>query len=69
MTTGVFFHESLKGNEWLIIGDKFQNFPQVMKHALKLPQVKLFAPEKVSEELLLKIHTQRFVQNLKEAWY
>ena len=69
MTTGVFFHEMFKGKEWLIIGDKFRNFPGAMKHVLKLPQVQLFSPEKVPEELLLKIHTPEFVQNLKQAWY
>ena len=69
MTTGVFFHEAFKGKEWLIIGDKFRNFPGVMKRALKLPQVKLFAPEKAPEELLLKIHTPGFVEDLKKAWY
>jgi acetoin utilization deacetylase AcuC-like enzyme len=69
MQTGVFFHERFKGKEWIIIGDKFRNFPRVMEHALKLPQVKLFPPGKVSEELLLKVHTSRFVENLKKAWY
>ncbi|MFC2003614.1 hypothetical protein ACFLV4_06720 [Chloroflexota bacterium] len=69
MTTGVFFHEVFRGKEWIIIGNKFQNFPQVMEHALKQPQVKLFTPQKVSEELLLKIHTPRFVEDLKKAWY
>jgi acetoin utilization deacetylase AcuC-like enzyme len=69
MTTGVFFHEMFKGKEWLIIGDKFRNFPRAMKHALKLPQVVSFIPKKVSEELLLKIHTRRFIQNLKNSWY
>lgn len=69
MTTGVFFHEIFRGKEWLIIGNKFQNFPQVMEHALKRPQVKLFTPQKVSEELLLNIHTPRFVEDLKRAWY
>jgi acetoin utilization deacetylase AcuC-like enzyme len=69
MTTGVFFHEKFRGKEWLIIGDKFRNFPEAMRHVLKLPQVKWFAPQKVSEDLLLKIHTSRFVQDLKKAWY
>ncbi len=69
MITGVFFHQMFSGEEWIIIGDKFQNFPRAMEHALKLPQVKLFIPEKVSEELLLKIHTPRFVEDLKKAWY
>jgi acetoin utilization deacetylase AcuC-like enzyme len=69
MTTGVFFHEKFRGKEWLIIGDKFRNFPHAMKQVLKLPQVKSFAPQMVSEDLLLRIHTSRFVQNLKRAWY
>jgi len=69
MATGVFFHEIFRGKEWLIIGDKFWNFPGVMKHALKLPQVELFTPEKVPEELLLKIQTRKFVENLKNSWY
>lgn len=69
MTTGVFFHKMFSGEEWIIIGDKFHNFPQVMEHALKQPQVKLFTPKKATEELLLKIHTPRFVEDLKRAWY
>ena len=69
MRTGIFFHEKFRGKEWLIIGDKFRNFPKAMRHVLKLPQVKSFIPQKVSENLLLKIHTSRFVQDLKKAWY
>ena len=69
MRTGVFFHEIFKGKEWLIIGDKFRNFPEVMKDALSLPQVSLFSPSKVSDDLLLKVHTPRFVEELKKAWY
>ena len=69
MTTGVFFHEIFSQKDWIIIGNKFQNFPQVMEPALSLPNVKLFTPEKVSEELLLKVHSPRLVQDLKESWY
>ena len=69
MITGVFFHEVFSQEDWIIIGNKFRNFPQVMEHALKLPNVKLFTPQKVSEKLLLKIHSERLVNDLKEAWY
>ena len=69
MTTGVFFHQVFSQEDWVIIGNKFQNFPQVMEHALRLPNVKLFTPQKVSEELLLKVHSPRLVQDLKESWY
>jgi acetoin utilization deacetylase AcuC-like enzyme len=69
MTTGVFFHEVFSKKDWVIIGNKFRNFPQAMEHALKLANVKLFTPQKVSEELLLEVHSPRLVQDLKEAWY
>ena len=69
MTTGVFFHRMFSGEEWIIIGDKFRNFPGVMENTLKKPPVKLFTSQKVTEKLLLKIHTPRFVEDLKRAWY
>lgn len=69
MTTGVFFHNDFRGEEWLIIGDKFRNFPGVMTPQLKRPNVTLFEPRAVSEDLLLKVHTPGFVRNLKQAWY
>ena len=67
--TGVFFHPCFSGKEWIIIGNKFRRFPGVMEDALKIEGVRWFIPEKVSEELLLKIHTPRLVENLKRAWY
>ena len=69
MTTGVFFHEIFSQEDWVIIGNKFQNFPRVMEHALSLPNVQLFTPQKVSEELLLEVHSKRLLQDLKEEWY
>lgn len=69
VTTGVFFHHIFSGKEWNIIGDKYRNFPEAMEDALKISQVKLFGSPPVSEELLLKIHTPRFVEELKRAWY
>ena len=33
--TGVFFHPSFSGEEWIIIGDKFRNFPSAMEHISK----------------------------------
>ncbi|MFO7984439.1 MAG: hypothetical protein R6U38_01135 [Desulfatiglandaceae bacterium] len=69
MKTGVFFHKRFRGKEWLIIGDKFRNFPEAMESQLRLPEVALFESEPVSDDLLLKVHTHRFVRNLKQAWY
>jgi acetoin utilization deacetylase AcuC-like enzyme len=69
MKTGVFFHPTFSGKEWIVIGNKWKNFPEVMQPALDLPQVEMCPSEKVDEELLLKIHTHRFVEDLKQAWY
>ncbi|MGQ4873903.1 MAG: hypothetical protein ACP6IY_07525 [Promethearchaeia archaeon] len=67
--TGVFFHELFNKKVWHIINDKFRNFPEVMKEELNLPNVELIIPQKVSDDLLLKVHTSQFLKNLKKAWY
>lgn len=68
-TTGVFFHPVFSGKGWNIIGDKYRGFPRAMEGALGLPRVKLFTSPAVSEGLLLQVHTPRFVEDLKTAWY
>jgi acetoin utilization deacetylase AcuC-like enzyme len=67
--TGVFFHELFSQKVWHIINDKFRNFPGVMEDELKLSNVELFKPKKVSNELLLKVHTQSFLNDLQMQWY
>lgn len=69
MKTGIFFHDEFKNKDWPIIGDKFGNFPQVMEKALSMPNVQLFEPKPVDEELLYKIHTHRYLQDVKQSWY
>jgi len=66
---GVYFHEELKGKDWPIIGDKFANFPEVMADVLRLPNVHLYKPEPVSEELLLKVHSKSLLERVRGAWY
>jgi acetoin utilization deacetylase AcuC-like enzyme len=68
-TTGVFFHDVFRGKQWDIIGDKFRRFPEALDDALSVAQVKMYASPPVSGELLLRIHTPRFVDDLKKAWY
>ncbi len=70
MTTGVFFHEKFKGAEWLVIGDKFRNFPRVMDKQLKLPNVTLFEPKTVSEEseYIRSLMTFQLPQPQTDVW-
>jgi acetoin utilization deacetylase AcuC-like enzyme len=67
-TTGVFFHDVFRGRQWDIIGDKFRRFPEALGDALSMPHVRVYDSPPVSEELLLKIHTPRFVDDVKRAW-
>jgi len=69
LRVGVFFHEELRGRDWPIIGNKFAGFPEAMKEAVKLPNVRLYKPKPVSEELLLKVHSPSLLERVKDAWY
>ena len=69
MKTGIFFHEEFKNRDWPVIGDKFRNFPGVMKDALALPGVALIEPAPVDEEVLYRAHTPQYVAEVRRSWY
>ena len=69
MKTGVFFHEIFARHSWPVVGNRFKNFPKAMERELQLEKVDLFKPEKVSEELLLKVHSREHLDRVKERWY
>jgi len=69
MKTGVFFHPEFSTKDWPIIGNKYHNFPGVMEKALLLEGVKLFESKPVPEELLLRVHTENYLKDVKKAWY
>jgi acetoin utilization deacetylase AcuC-like enzyme len=67
--TGVFFHSEFAGKDWPIIGERFSGFPAAMEHVLSFEGVRLFEPEPAPEELLLKVHTHRYLEEVKGEWY
>ena len=69
MRTGVFFHPIFSQKSWPVMGDKFKGFPGIMADSLKLPGVELIEPQMVAEELLLKVHDQKYIQQVKKQWY
>ncbi len=69
MKTGVFFHNEFKNKDWPVIGDKFRNFPHVLRDILKLPNVVYFESKPVDEEILLNTHTYTYIQEVKRSWY
>lgn len=69
MKTGVFFHQEFSLKGWPIIGDKYRNFPEVIKKALSQEGVTLFESKPATEEMLLKVHTKTYLKEVKQAWY
>jgi len=69
MRTGVFFHTEFSLKDWPIIGNKFRNFPGVMKNVLSLEGVTLFESKPATDEMLLKVHTKTYLKEVKQAWY
>ncbi len=65
MKTGIFFHPIFAQRTWSIIGDKYRNFPQILKE-FEGKEGFIFYPLKpISEELLLKVHTKRMLEVVK----
>jgi len=69
MTTGVFWNDLYNSSDWDIIGNKFRNFPGVMQSQIELPGVKLYVTKKTTDKMLLSVHNERFVQELRHDWY
>jgi len=67
--TGIFFHPIMSEADWPIIGNKFRDFPHVLRDVLASPNVTLHTPEPVDEELLLKVHTFSLLSREKKMWY
>lgn len=57
MKTGVFHHEVLSQHTWDIIADKLKNFRKVIDELAKLPNIIVYEESPISQELLLKVHT------------
>lgn len=69
MTTGIFYSHIFKSSPGPIIGPKFINFPEALGDVLKLPNVKMFEHEPVSEDFMFKFHTEEMVESLKKRPY
>ena len=69
MKTGIFFHPEFSQKDWPIIGNKFRNFPEVLQEVLLLEGVTLLESKPATEEMLLKVHTEGYLKEVKRAWY
>jgi acetoin utilization deacetylase AcuC-like enzyme len=69
MRTGVFFHSEFSLKDWPIIRNKYRNFPRVMQKVLSQEGVILFESKPATDEMLLKVHTHAYLNEVKQAWY
>ena len=62
--TGIFYHPSFSQRSYLTVGRRLAAFPDVLGDLLALPQVILFEPQPVSDELILKVHTADLIREV-----
>ncbi len=73
--TGVFYHSSFSRRSYLTVGTRLADFPSALDKLLESDRVKLYEPEPVSRELLLKIHTPDLLERVEKdplcstAWH
>lgn len=69
MKVGVFFHPHFSEHSWPIIGNKFKNFPKILKEFEERANVKIFVPEEPDEELILLVHEKSYVDSIRNQFY
>jgi acetoin utilization deacetylase AcuC-like enzyme len=63
-TTGVFYHLSFSRRSYLTVGARLADFPRVLDRTLQSGNVRLYEPERVPEQLLLKVHTPDLLERV-----
>lgn len=75
ITTGIFFHPSYARRSYLTEGTRLADFPGALDTILSRGRVRLYEPEPVPEELLLKVHTKDLLERVGQdplcstAWH
>ena len=64
--TGVFYHPSYSQKSYLTVGRRLEAFPGALKELLGLPNVLLFEPQPVSDELILNVHTPDLIRGVAQ---
>ncbi len=58
---GIFYHPSFSRKSYMTIGNRLKDFPEALDELLKKPNVRLYESPRVSEELLLKVHSPEII--------
>jgi acetoin utilization deacetylase AcuC-like enzyme len=63
-TTGIFYHPSFSRRSYLTVGARLADFPRVLDRILTSDNVRLYEPEPVPRQLLLKVHTPDLLERV-----
>lgn len=64
-TTGIFYHPSYSRRSYLTVGARLADFPMALEKILKSDRVRLYEPQPIPKELLLKVHTPGLIEGVK----
>jgi acetoin utilization deacetylase AcuC-like enzyme len=65
LPTGVFYHPSFSERSYLTIGVRLKDFPRAFDELKEYPNFRLITCPRVSEELVLKVHSPSLVEKVK----
>jgi acetoin utilization deacetylase AcuC-like enzyme len=63
--TGIFYHPSYSRRSYLTVGARLADFPMALETILQSGRVRLYEPEPIPGELLLKVHTPGLIEGVK----
>jgi acetoin utilization deacetylase AcuC-like enzyme len=64
-TTGIVYHPSYSRRSYLTVGARLADFPMALEKTLKSDRVRLYEPQPIPKELLLKVHTPGLIEGVK----
>jgi acetoin utilization deacetylase AcuC-like enzyme len=65
LPTGVFYHPSFSERSYLTIGVRLKDFPRAFDELKEYPNFRLITCPRVSEELVLKVHSPSLVEKVE----
>ena len=63
---GIFYHESFSRRSYLTVGRRLADFPAALDELLQDERFQLHASPVVSDDLILKVHTQELIEEVDQ---
>ncbi|MEW6658909.1 MAG: histone deacetylase [Thermodesulfobacteriota bacterium] len=58
---GIFYHPSFSRKSYMTVGNRLRDFPEALDELLQKPNIRLYECPRVSQELLLKVHSPEII--------